>query len=299
MATTASQFKIGSDEEDLEDLYQGIVNKKVTTCQDLKGELNKFSNLDREKWPSNTTSPLVACVYANNNQLIQTCLDNGIRINSTDPSNNTALYWSIEYNKGVFKLLLDQGAEVTIKDLARANSYGFSMLQKLCATLEAKNSLNSHGLDPRARIEQLLKCTSAVTQTLSQVDFERTLDYSLSVSEAALRVGFESCDGSGKIVSVLKAVQWVKSKGPNTLRYLCAIAIKENCKDSQDLLLNGGIDIKGKKAFTVEELFLMHIKNDDWVRLFYIYNNLFILLGLKGLLLSNRGEFYHMGIKIC
>jgi hypothetical protein len=136
---------------------------------------------------------------------------------------------------------------------------------------------------------------------MSQEDFEKSLRYNLSVGKALLHLGFEMSDGCGQIDSVHKAVQWVLSKGPNypeTLHRLCAIAIKENCKDSQDLLLKGGLDINGKKAFTVEELFLMCINADDSVRLFNIYNNSFILLGLKGLLLSNRGEFYHMGIKI-
>jgi hypothetical protein len=200
------------------------------------------------------------------------------------------------------KFLLDQGAEVTIDYMACAFQESEALFQELCATLEAKHGLNYHGLDPVARIEQLIKCPSAVTQTLSQHDFKRTLDWSLSVGEAALHVGFESRDGSGQIGSVHKAVQWVLSKGPRhkrtyTLHFLCAIAIKENCKDSQDLLLKGGLVInENYKAFTVEDFFLMCI--NDYVRQFNIYNNLFTLLRLKGLLLSNRREFYHMGIKI-
>jgi hypothetical protein len=287
MATTTSQFQIGSREEEsaLEDLYERIRDKKVTTCQDLKEELNKFSNLDREEWPKYETSPLAACVMADNVQLIQTCLDNGIRINSTDASvllilihhdgSDTALYHSIYWKKSSMKFLLDQGAKVTILDLAHAFQESEDLFQRFCATLEAKHGLNSHGLDPLARIVQLLKCPSAVTQTVSQFDFERTLNYSLSVGEAALHVGFESRDGSGyemtilfliygsgQIGSVHKAVQWVLSKGPqldDTLHFLCAIAIKENCKDSQDLLLKGGLVINGKKAFTVEDFFLMCI----------------------------------------
>jgi hypothetical protein len=270
MATTASQFKIGSSDEKLalEDLFKRIKNKKVTTCQDLKEELNKFSNLDREEWPgcwtSPWTSPLAACVEADNVQLIQTCLDNGIIINSTD-DNDTALYLSIYLNNSEsMKLLLDQDAEVTILDLATAFTKSETLFQELCATLEAKHGLNSHGLDPLARIEQLLMWPSAVSPTLSQKFFERTLIWSLSVGEAALHVGFESCVWPGQIDSVHKAVQWVLSKGPidsNTLYYLCAIAIKENCKDSQDLLLKGGLDcINGKKAFTVEDFYLLNLK---------------------------------------
>jgi hypothetical protein len=285
----------------LYDLFQRIKNKKVTTCQDLKKELNKFSNLDREEWPSCNTAPLAACVMADNVQLIQTCLDNGIRINSTAGS-HTALFYSIHWKKSKsMKLLMDQGAKVTILDLAVAFWKSEAVFQEFCATLEAKHGLNSHGLDPLARTVQLLKCPSAVTRPLSQSDFELTLDMSLSYGEAALHVGFESCDGSGQIDSVHKAVQWVLSKGPkitHTLPYLCAIAIKENCKDSQDLLLKGGLDINGKKAFPVEEFFFLCIKANRSVRQFNIYNNLFTLLRLKGLLLSNRREFYHMGIKI-
>jgi hypothetical protein len=268
MFTTTSKFEIGSKKEEsaLKDLYQRIKNKKVTTCHDLKKELNKFSNLDREEWPSTCASPLAACVWADNVQLILTCLDNGIRINSTDWG-ITALYFSIICNNSEsMKWLVDQGAEVTIEHLARAFKKSEALFQELCATLEAKHGLNSHGLDPLARIEQLLKCPSAVTQTLSQQHFKETLYYSLSVGEAALHVGFESFDGSGQIDSVHKAVQWVLSKGPeefDTLHRLCAIAIKENCKDSQDLLLKGGLDIRGKKAFTVEDFFLMCINDAD------------------------------------
>jgi hypothetical protein len=67
MATTTSKFEIGSKKEEsaLMDLGQSIRNNEVTTCQDLKRELNKFSNLDREKWGFNT-SPLAACVWEDN-----------------------------------------------------------------------------------------------------------------------------------------------------------------------------------------------------------------------------------------
>jgi hypothetical protein len=51
VVNTTSQFKIGSDEEEiaLGDLYKKIKNKKVTRCQELQEELDKFSNLDREE----------------------------------------------------------------------------------------------------------------------------------------------------------------------------------------------------------------------------------------------------------
>jgi hypothetical protein len=112
--------------------------------------------LDREKWPSYGTSPLVACVCADNVQLIQTCLDNGIRINSTDGS-DTALYDSIDWNKSEsMKLLVEQGAEVTILDLACAFQISEAVFQEFCATLEAKHGLNPHGLDPLARLIRLM-----------------------------------------------------------------------------------------------------------------------------------------------
>jgi hypothetical protein len=159
-----------------------------------------------------------------------------------------------------------RGTEVTIHSLAEAFQISGAYFQDFCATLEAKYGLNSNGLVPLARIVQLLECPTAVTQPLSQhhFEFERTLTMSLLVGQAALRVGFKSYDGSGKIDSVLKAVQWVL-KTPNhfKLKYLCAIAIKENCKNSQDLLLNKGVDIAGKKAFTQEEFYTGLIDSAD------------------------------------
>jgi hypothetical protein len=290
MATTTLQFNFRSSEEKsaLDDLCERIKKQQLTTCQELKKELNKFSNLDRPKWPSFWTSPLEACVEADDVQLIQTCLDNSIKIDSSGNIGRTALYNSIDLIKSEsMKLLLDQGAEVTIRHLALAFWRSEAVFQELCATLEAKHGLNSHGLDLLARIVQLLKCPSAVTQTSSEFYFEETLIRSLSVCEAVLHVGFKSCDG--QIDSVHKAVQWLSSRvQPGTegyskgipLYHLCAIAIKENCKDSQDLLLKEGVVVStvnhfyhnrmvgGKKAFTQEEFYIMNINSDQNVRQF-------------------------------
>jgi hypothetical protein len=247
-------------------LFERIKVKEVLTCQELQEELNKFSDLDRLEWPS-CTSPLRACIEADNVQLIQTCLDDGIRINSTDDF-QTVLYWSIKWNKvKSMTCLLDQGAEVTIPDLALAfEESDDTVFLEFYATLKAKHGLNNHGLDSQDILEQLIQCQGAVTNILSLEDFEKTLLLSLSVGEAALHVGFKISDGSGgQIDSVHKAVKWVLSKGHNdsdTLHQrLCAIAIKENCKDSQDLLLKGGLDIEGEKASTLEDFYIFCIKS--------------------------------------
>jgi hypothetical protein len=161
-----------------------------------------------------------------------------------------------------------KGTEVTIHSLADAFKRSGDYFQDFCATLEEKHGLISDGLDPLARIVKLLECTSAGSQPLSQYGFGRTLTVSLSVGQAALHVGFESYDGSGqwsgKIDSVIKAVKWVlNTEGHFELKYLYAIAIKENCENSQDLLLNKGVDIAGKKAFTQEEFYTGLIDSAD------------------------------------
>jgi hypothetical protein len=188
----------------LRDLVSRIEQKEVTTCQGLQAELDKFTDLDRREWRP-WTSPLRACALVDDVELIQTCLDNGIGINSPSVGGGTALSLSIASPKlKSLAYLLDQGAKVTIQNLAMAlQKRDEPVFKVFCATLEAKYGLNSHnGLDnPKARIQQVKKkCISADGQTLSLDDFENILfRSSFELVESVLHVGFERSDGAGQI----------------------------------------------------------------------------------------------------